>query len=548
MLFRLATIAASIWFAVLPGAHSQGPTAIRDSVVSGHVVDASTRRPVAGATVKLNDTLRLSASRSTTTDGAGRYAFASVMPGSYTVSARAQGFAPGELGRRWPDQIVSGEIPTTIDLREAETLAAPDIVLFRFGSISGRVSDGYGDPAPDVRVRVLQPTCRLVDGALVPLGPSPFVVAEARTDDVGHFLIETLPEGPYFLDVVSGSFSGNDSSATFRRTFFPAATRIESAAALFVQGGRDHATELPLEWVPPSRIGGTVKGEDGPVMTADILLRDESSGGPSVVARTVVRDGRFDLWHVPPGQYTLEASSGLDRSGVPTARARRRITVPDAGSDSLQIVLAPVNRLRGRVVVDGDSQSPRVATITVSAIAAPGDDANFVTRLRATPSPDSTFELAGVAGRVLLRVASTDPTLVLKRIELDGQDVTDIGVDVAKARGADLAVYVSTHRTTLRVRATDDRGQAVASFGTVVFTDDESSWFSGSRFVKVGQSNASGLVSLTGLPAGTYWVAVEPHFLWNDWEMARRLAELRPTAQRVTIEEDTPRDVVFRIR
>jgi hypothetical protein len=86
---RHASAAVLLLIAVLPASlplasHGQPTGAIR-----GTVVDATTQRPLPGASVALADT-----SRGTATDGQGRFEIAGLAPGTYTLRATFVGYAP----------------------------------------------------------------------------------------------------------------------------------------------------------------------------------------------------------------------------------------------------------------------------------------------------------------------------------------------------------------------------------------------------------------------------------------------------------------------
>src|SRR5450432_1384578 len=62
--------------------------------ISGHVVDSTTQAPVAGARVSVASP---SQSETTTTDATGAYAFVSLSPDTYAVTASATGYDPTSL-------------------------------------------------------------------------------------------------------------------------------------------------------------------------------------------------------------------------------------------------------------------------------------------------------------------------------------------------------------------------------------------------------------------------------------------------------------------
>src|SRR5262249_2054963 len=71
-------------------------TALAQQRIAGTVTNRSTRSPVASAEVRLESEL-LPSARMTATDADGRFSFAGLSPGRYTVSASADRFAAGRL-------------------------------------------------------------------------------------------------------------------------------------------------------------------------------------------------------------------------------------------------------------------------------------------------------------------------------------------------------------------------------------------------------------------------------------------------------------------
>ena len=143
--------------------------------LSGRVMRADSRQPVAGAWVSAwrDDRPRDTGSSSTRTDDQGRFRLASLPPGDYRISARADGLV-GAPGR-------SFALGATDALDDVELLVAPTV------TIHGRVTSATGTAIPHARI-----VLSAVDRSLQSLAPGPMVA-----DTEGQYVIEGVMPGRY---------------------------------------------------------------------------------------------------------------------------------------------------------------------------------------------------------------------------------------------------------------------------------------------------------------------------------------------------------------
>jgi EmrB/QacA subfamily drug resistance transporter len=137
------------------------------------LVRANGTEPVAGATVTLTDT-RGEVVGSAASGQDGRYVFADLLGGSYTLVASAIGYRPYATALTVPD---SGDAVSDVDLSGAARLT---------GTATGGPD---GRPVPDARVTLVD-----ADGS---------VVAMTTTDDTGGYTFGDLPQGEYTV-IASG--------------------------------------------------------------------------------------------------------------------------------------------------------------------------------------------------------------------------------------------------------------------------------------------------------------------------------------------------------
>jgi hypothetical protein len=115
---------------------------------------------------------------------------------------------------------------------------------------------------------------------------------------------------------------------------------------------------------------------------------------------------------------------------------------------------------------------------------------------------DYTFELASLSERRLIR-ANVGQNLgwYLKAILLDGEDVTDSGVEFTPGRSYDgLQVIFSRKTTDLSGALTDDRGRPVLDATVMIFPANKELWTFASRYVRSARPDTNGRYNVKSLP------------------------------------------------
>jgi hypothetical protein len=380
-----------------PSTLAPGPGDYRAGVISGQIVDATTGRTLSRVAVRLRGR---GVARTLLTDERGRFSFADVPPGDFSISATKSGFFDGAYGKRR-----AGGNGMAYSLLPG--LSAPDlkIELFKAGAVSGFVFDEGGEPIIGVRVVALkrqfvagewrfvgsgseltddQGAYRLFDllpGDYVIGVPSMKITAPiasferiAQTGSVGGDLPTLmslwLPPSPTGTDPLSRMTFDNDdrnvmlaAGATpppsdgkrefvYPTQYYPATHALALSTAVNVAPGTDHRNvNFDLRPVRTFRIEGRVVGPDGAV--ADQLLRllpddgDDFGLGTETALTVTAPDGSFTFLRVPAGRYTLEARSGASLMAVVP-----QIALPPAVADARQTPAR--NPLWGRLALTVD--------------------------------------------------------------------------------------------------------------------------------------------------------------------------------------------------
>ena len=101
---------------------------------------------------------------------------------------------------------------------------------------------------------------------------------------------------------------------------------------------------------------------------------------------------------------------------------------------------------------------------------------------------DWTFEVNNMAGRRYIRVNIGAAGWSLKRVTLDGRDITDEPVDFRKGDIDGLEITLTSNAGSITGAVTDN-GAPATGYGVLVFADDPTKWTFPSRFIATGAPN-----------------------------------------------------------
>jgi thermitase len=238
--------------------------------ITGTVTSAKDGSPVVGATVT-------DGTRTTTTDGTGKYTISNVPPDTYQVVASKSGYHSSSLGVT----VLAGNAAVA-------NFALNEVIVP--GSISGTVTSAK-DGSPIV-------------GAMVSDG-----TRTTTTDATGKYTISNVPPGTYQVTASKAGYYSSSSSVTV----------VAGAAAV---------ANFALNEIPGSISGTVTSAKDGsPIVGATV-----TDG-----ARTTSTDatGKYTIASVPPGTYQVTAS----KEGY--ASVTSAVTVASGGTVTINFSLSP---------------------------------------------------------------------------------------------------------------------------------------------------------------------------------------------------------------
>src|SRR5688572_4049710 len=119
------------------------------ATLSGSVTLAASGQPARGARVTATGHDN-GPSRTGETDGLGRFTFANLPAGRYSLSASKPGHVTGSYGQSRP-----GRPGTPIQLADGQRFDAR-LTIHKGGVLTGTILDEHGEPVPNTQVRVLR--------------------------------------------------------------------------------------------------------------------------------------------------------------------------------------------------------------------------------------------------------------------------------------------------------------------------------------------------------------------------------------------------------
>lgn len=509
--------------------------------VSGHVYDADTGQPLAGATVAAQT------ARSTKTDSDGRYTLAGVPAGSASVRV--------DDGLRWPGLTVPRDVAIETD-RETRGV---DFRVRLFGSISGRVVSEQGEPLAGVRVFAIRREYgnaavqgqQLAHGALFH-----FIQAQAVTDDRGQYEFERLFAGRLYwvLAYRPRSTAGPASSRALAATYHPSGSSLETGLGISLRSGeRREFVDVRMRSLP-SFCADAVLTRDGQPAAVTYRVEEEDVARLEIIAGSPTTqpwrqsgmsgsDGRARVCGLAEGRHrlTAEVSGTLRRDAVGVAVFD--VTDRDVNLGVVDVA-API-RLSGEMRWDpppGDATERPLFRLNLASFPS--------VPVVADPQVPGTFSFTAFPGHYGL-VASLNggPSLhpfYVRDVQFGDASALEGGVRIT-GPGQALIVTLGADAGSIVVRVADSSGRPVPNAGVLVVADATGGG-ANAVIVRAGHADAQGLYRADGLAPGRYDVvapdALPPFLVYRPSlelhverspEALEAISRARPRGARVTV-------------
>lgn len=339
--------------------------------VTGQVVDHSTGQPIAKAIVTLipfqerqdPSTLRRASLHTehlqrvtsvllrASSSADGRYSFAEVKAGRYTLVANRRGYLNSPF-RAWLPTQSSAIIelgPTT------EVIA--DIRMFRPSIVAGRVLDGDGIPLDSGFVQALVETGESFGDAFR-------IASSGVVNDLGEFRISGLLPGSYRLRFEPVVQPAEQTSlgeyilgygTSVRSTYYPSEDSISGATEIVLQtGGEATGRDLIVRESRKFQVSGRIDFGEKAIEYGSVRLWPDGEKATAILLSNSIlgTNGHFEIKDVAPGDYALLFAVG---SGGAMVVGRHSVSVVDRDLSGL-IVNAPAPiSMSGQILSNGDT-------------------------------------------------------------------------------------------------------------------------------------------------------------------------------------------------
>ena len=424
------------------------------------------------------------------TDYDGRYRFAGLRAGRYTVSP----LAPAHITKR---SAAGSEVPRVLSLADGETIEDVDFALERGGVITGRVTKADGRPVIGEMVALTQAADDNKAGPKVDSikedqeededededdvdegGHDSFYDpttnrVDIKTDDRGYYRIYGLAPGRYLVSIGTSGGPLQAARSYHETTYHPGVTDMAKANPIEVTPGGVSVADIKLG--TPSLTyrasGRVIEAETGkPIANAIIMSMSTSSDSSgAAMSRTTQTGlsndkGEFRIDNVMPGKHSAIATLGLDGQSDLYAD---KVDFEIKGGDVTGLVIKAHRGLvvSGVAVVEGASEAAAADALSQTELFAytMSEDTQGPSYGRSKVNPDGTFQLRGLRpgkAQIIVRPFPTERKLVLTRIERGGIEQKEF-VELAPGQ------QVTDLRVVLTYASASIRGQVKVEGGTI---------------------------------------------------------------------------------
>ena len=488
MLFRTIILAA---IALAGGLSQQTPP--RDApvqlargtgVIAGTLTLGDGNQPARRARITLSGTIR--PGRAATSDDNGRFMFAELPAGSYTLQASKPGYLTTYFGAK---RSAGAGMPVTV--AEGQRVSLAPLALIKGGVITGTVSDPSGQPAPRASVTVFTFSQDTLTGDRT-LRPAYFTDSDSGTDDRGMYRAFGLPPGDYLVSVTPSSalpatamrqlttaeiqrallpgVVSNTPAApvpiqlvNYSRVFHPSATDV-SIATIIKLGPSEERTgvDVQMQLVPVATISGALSLPAG-VRPTSLEIKLERRGPEGSLLAGIYADprfvspaGTFRISNVTPGAYTVK----VQPFGSAADTELWGMTDVDVDGRDLTVALSlqPTMTLTAAVSFEGGSDASK-DTVGLQLLLQGRNSGGMVTGSRRDPQGRMTVR-GVLPGEYRIMCCGAIGSWSLRSILWNGHDLLDEPLVVRPGENPDLKIVFTDRPSELSGVLQDVSGRA----------------------------------------------------------------------------------------
>jgi protocatechuate 3,4-dioxygenase beta subunit len=514
------------------------------AVIRGHVLDAASGAPIRRARVMV---FARSSPVTSQTDADGRFELREVPAGKHTLNVSKTGylslFATNNNKPLPPLEVKDGEVIERIVVR-----------LARGGVVTGQVLDEFGEPFVGAQVRAMRYRYSSGQRQLMPASQFGGGFQNVFTDDLGAFRLYGLEPGEYYIVAQGGrEFMPFGPAAAApsegpAQTYYPGTGNVAEARRVAVRAGREtQGVVFPIALARMSRVRGRVVTSNGEPFTGGVsVAMKDVGGGMSSYGSSVRPDSTFEVNNLAPGTYTLTArQNDYPGSGADIETGRVVVTVNGEELNDVVIATSRGATARGRIVTDDGTPASAISTSFNLMVRPVEPGTSMMGRIPSKVTSDGVFEITGLFDRVHLRPGfmsppnnSTGASWTLKAVLVDGQDVTDSGLDVRPGQVIENIDIVYTRKVSrVSGQLKNSRGEQATGW-IVAFSSDEARWTPQSRYVRVSRPGPDGQYRLTLTPHDDYLMIGVDGIEDGQWQDPEFLRSVKDLATRFAIGEN----------
>lgn len=499
-------------------ANQKDATKEREKSITGRVLNES-GQPMPHASIFVRKLgAQANSNRSLGTDQDGFFHADDLAPGVYSVFSSVSAYVP------------ASESANRQYYRPGETVT---LRMIKGGVITGTVTNAEGEPVIAVRVSAI----RVRDAEGRPItGSGAGTVGARQTDDRGVYRIFGLPSGSYLIQAGGGGVNSYPPSAVEgdAPTYHPSTTRDAAAEVTVRTGDEVSGIDVRYRGEGGHIISGSISGSFGSDANsragASVVLTRSNSGAIEANSYAALRSGErgFALYGVPDGEYDLYGFIGVG-TDTAFASAPRRVTVKGSDVTGIELALAPLGAISGRIVSDrlpeserkGDCKGTRSMSVEETLITPRRDEKSgnkgqippMLTPSEGAPDEKGEFKIFSMlAGRYRFETRLPNEDWFVRSITIAGpskqqNDVMAAGLAISSGqRATDVTVTIAEGAAGLRGKiAPASEGAALPPRLRVhLVPADVNSADDVVRYGEVPVENDS--FSMTNLASGRYFV------------------------------------------
>jgi protocatechuate 3,4-dioxygenase beta subunit len=516
-------------------------------VLSGLVTtDEATPHPLRHAVVTATGAEVLG-QRQAVTDDDGRFAFADLPPGRYSLVAEKPAYVKTYYGGKRPGR------PPGTPFAILANQPAPTVVIrmVHGAAIAGTVRDAFGAPVASSQLAIKQPI--VVNGQRRLIDVPNLLIPRATTDDKGRYRIYGLPPGDYTVqcfgggagyigvretlsadvdlavrEMQAGTASSPSSASppearqiTMAGGYLPGVPDANGAQIVTLRAGEERAdADFVVRLVRTMKVEGLSLAPDGGpmtnVMVAIVNAGDRTMWGSPGLIRPGA-DGHFVAPPLTPGHYAFvgrASDAGAPASAPALYSGEVDFFVGDADVSGVILQFDRGVAVTGRLVLPGGSTPDdftrvRLGLTPVDSLASFGPPPPA-----ATIQPDGAFKFDGISAGKWRMTGSLPGGWSLRSAMLDGKDTLDVPFDVGRGQAVSGLVVMAIDRPTeISGTLRDASGQLTSEYSMVAFSTDRSLWTGAPRRVSSAvRLSSDGRYRVTGLPPGEYYLSAIADF------------------------------------